>query len=252
MPRTLVLFAHPALEKSRVHRRLVRGLPGLAARTPGLTFRDLYEAYPDFDVDVEAEQALLLAHDLVVVQHPFYWYSTPALLKQWEDLVLEHGWAYGSRGRALEGKRWLSVITLGGGAGAYCRAGYNRYSVRELLRPLEQTARLCRMTFLPPYAVFGTHRLTDADIDREAERYAGLLAALAEDRVALDAPHDPPGPVPDFAPDNALLAAADVDALLAGATPDAVPNASPNAPANASSGAAPDATANGAPAGARA
>jgi glutathione-regulated potassium-efflux system ancillary protein KefG len=183
MPRTLVLFAHPALEKSRMHRRLVRDLPALAARTPGLTFHDLYEAYPDFDVDVAREQALLVAHDLIVVQHPFYWYSTPALLKQWEDLVLEHGWAYGSRGLALAGKRVLHVITLGGGAQAYRRGGYNRFTLRELLAPLDQTARLCRMTFLPPYAVFGTHGLDDSSVEREGVRYTRLIAALAADQV---------------------------------------------------------------------
>jgi glutathione-regulated potassium-efflux system ancillary protein KefG len=221
MPRTLVLFAHPALEKSRVHRRLVRGLPALAARTPGLTFHDLYEAYPDFDVDVAAEQARLAAHDLVVVQHPFYWYSAPALLKQWIDLVLEHGWAYGSRGRALDGKRWLTVLTLGGGAQAYCRGGYNRFTVRELLTPFEQTARLCRMRFLPPYAVFGTHRLADAEVEGEADRYGRLLAALAADAVAWPDPEDrpaecpPAGGPPAFAPDQQVLTGPDVDALLA-------------------------------------
>jgi glutathione-regulated potassium-efflux system ancillary protein KefG len=239
MPRTLVLFAHPALEKSRVHRRLVRDVPALAERTPGLTYRDLYEVYPDFDIDVEQEQALLLAHDLIVFQHPFYWYSTPALLKQWEDLVLEHGWAYGSRGRALEGKRVLSVITLGGSAEAYCRGGYNRFSLREFLAPQEQTARLCRMTYLPPYAVFGTHRLDDADVEREGARYGRLLAAFAADRV--DWPVDPRGPIecapgggaPGPAPGTQVLTGADVDALLADAAGDGVPNAGAAAAAGA-------------------
>jgi glutathione-regulated potassium-efflux system ancillary protein KefG len=173
MPRTLILFAHPALEKSRVHRRLVRNLPALAARTPGLTFRDLYEAYPDFDVDVAAEQALLAAHDLIVFQHPFYWYSTPALLKQWTDLVLEHGWAYGSQGHALDGKQWLTVLSLGGGAHAYQPGGYNRRTVRDFLAPQEQTARLCRMSFLPPYAVFGTHRMAAPTSSARARATSG-------------------------------------------------------------------------------
>lgn len=183
MARVLLLFAHPALEKSRVHRRLVREAPGL----PGVTFHDLYEAYPDFDVDVPREQELLLAHDLIVLQHPFFWYSTPPLVKQWEDLVLEHGWAYGSQGRALEGKRMLSLITAGGGSAAYEPEGYNRFTIRELLAPIEQTARLCRMEYLPPYVIFGTHRMTGEDIERAAERYRQLLLGLAEDRIDLAA-----------------------------------------------------------------
>lgn len=181
MARVLILFAHPALEKSRVHRRLIRSVPDL----PGITFHDLYEAYPDFDVDVPREQELLLAHDIVVLQHPFFWYSTPPLVKQWEDLVLEHGWAYGSKGVALRGKQLLSLITAGGGAAAYEHEGYNRFTIRELLAPIEQTASLCKMEYLPPYVIFGTHRLNEPQIEVEAERYRQLLADLHDGRIDL-------------------------------------------------------------------
>ena len=77
---------------------------------------DLYEAYPDFDIDVRREQELLAAHEVIVLQHPFYWYSAPALLKEWQDLVLEHGWAYGSGGTALRGKALLSAPSRPAGA----------------------------------------------------------------------------------------------------------------------------------------
>lgn len=182
MARVLILFAHPALERSRVHRRLIGRLPAL----PGLTFHDLYESYPTFDIDVRREQQLLLEHDLIIWQHPFFWYSTPALFKQWEDLVLEHGWAYGSTGTALAGKRVLSLITTGGAESAYQHEGYNRFTIRELLAPLEQTAFLCKLEYLPPYLIQGTHRLTDADIDQAAERYRLLLTYLHDDRLPID------------------------------------------------------------------
>ncbi|MCL4822358.1 MAG: NAD(P)H-dependent oxidoreductase [Vicinamibacteria bacterium] len=178
MARVLVLFAHPALEKSRVNRPLAG-----AARASGVTFHDLYEAYPDFDVDVGAEQQRLLDHDVIVLQHPFYWYQPPALVKQWLDLVLEHGWAYGTGGTALRGKRWLHAITTGGREAAYARDGFNRFTVRELLAPLEQTARLCGMEFLPPFVVHGTHRLETGAIAAAADEYAALLSALREGRV---------------------------------------------------------------------
>ena len=97
MARVLILFAHPSLERSRVHRRLLRALPDV----PEVTLHDLYEAYPRLDIDIAREQSLLLEHDVIVFQHPFYWYSTPPILKQWQDLVLEHGWAYGSKGIRL-------------------------------------------------------------------------------------------------------------------------------------------------------
>lgn len=183
MARILILFAHPALEKSRVHRRLIREVPDV----PGITFHDLYEEYPTFDVDVPREQELLLAHDLIVLQHPFFWYSTPPLVKQWEDLVLEHGWAYGSRGKALRDKQMLSLITAGGGASAYQREGYNGFTIRELLAPIEQTAKLCNMRYLPPYVIAGTHRMNDDDIEQAAQRYRQLLLLLRDDRIDLGA-----------------------------------------------------------------
>jgi glutathione-regulated potassium-efflux system ancillary protein KefG len=183
MARVLVEFAHPALERSRVHARLLAHLPSRA----DLTLNDLYEHYPDFDIDVRREQALLVEHDVIAFQHPFFWYSTPPLLKQWEDLVLEHGWAYGRSGTALRGKHALHIITAGGREEAYRHQGYNRFTMRELLAPLEQTAVLCGMTWVPPYVVHGTHRLTLPHIEDEARRYGELLTQLADDRLDLDA-----------------------------------------------------------------
>jgi glutathione-regulated potassium-efflux system ancillary protein KefG len=174
MARVLILFAHPALERSRVHRRLIAEIP----TGPDVTFHDLYEAYPRLDIDVEHEQKLLLEHDVIIFQHPFYWYSTPPILKQWQDLVLQHGWAYGSKGTALQGKTFLSAISAGAGEGAYCSAGYNRFTVRQLLAPVEQTAQLCGMRFLPPFVVFGTLGLTPEDIAQRSRSYRSLIEAL--------------------------------------------------------------------------
>jgi glutathione-regulated potassium-efflux system ancillary protein KefG len=183
MSRVLILFAHPALERSRVHRRLIERVREL----PGITFHDLYEAYPRFDIDVVDEQRLLLDHDLIILQHPFFWYSVPALIKQWEDLVLEHGWAYGTQGTALRGKRMLSAITTGGRADAYQHNGYNRFTIREFLAPIEQTARLCGMDYLPPFVVHGTHRMTNEEISSAAADYQALVEALRDDRFDFEA-----------------------------------------------------------------
>lgn len=181
--RVLIVFVHPALEHSRINRVMADAVRDV----PGCTFHDLYERYPDFDVDVAAEQELLLGHDVVVFQHPFYWYSAPPLLKQWQDLVLRHGWAYGSRGTALAGKIAMHVITTGGGPTAYSPGGHNHYTIPEFLRPLERTATLCRMTWLPPYAAQGTHRMTPAEAAAHAAHYQRLIEALRDDRVDLSA-----------------------------------------------------------------
>ncbi len=178
----LVLFAHPNIRKSRVNRALVESLRGV----DGVTVNDLYERYPDFDIDVQREQHLLETHDFVVFQHPFYWYSTPSILKEWQDLVLEHGWAYGHDGNALRGKVLLSAITAGGSEEAYGTDGGNQLSVSKLLAPIAQTAALCGMEYLPPFVVYGTHLLTDDGIGRHAKDYRRLIKALRNGRVSGD------------------------------------------------------------------
>jgi glutathione-regulated potassium-efflux system ancillary protein KefG len=183
MRRVLVLFAHPVLERSRVNRRLADAIRGLE----GVTFRDLYELYPNFSIDVQAEQEQLLAHDVIVFQHPFYWYSCPAILKEWQDLVLEHGWAYGVGGTQLRGKVTLNAITTGGPATAYRKGGYNRFTVRELLTPWDQTAYLCGMKFLAPFVVHGSLRVVgDDDLATHRANYVRVIEALRDERVDLE------------------------------------------------------------------
>jgi glutathione-regulated potassium-efflux system ancillary protein KefG len=149
-----------------------------AAGVPGVTVHDLYETYPDLDIDVRAEQERLLAHDVLVLQCPFFWYSVPPIVKQWFDLVLEHGWAYGREGTALAGKRAAMAISAGGGQQAYGPEGRNRYTFAEFLRPVEATMRLCGMAWTPPFIVAGTHRLGAPDIAAAAAQYADWLRAF--------------------------------------------------------------------------
>jgi glutathione-regulated potassium-efflux system ancillary protein KefG len=182
--RILVLFAHPVLERSRVNRRLLDGIRDLA----GVTVHDLYEAYPALELNVRREQALLVEHEVIVFQHPFYWYSTPAILKEWQDLVLEHGWAYGSQGTQLQGKLTLNVVSTGGPAEAYRAGGYNRFTVRQLLAPYDQTALLCGMRFLAPFVVHGSlFVLSPEQAEPYVKAYRMLLEALRDDRVDLEA-----------------------------------------------------------------
>lgn len=186
MRKILLQLVHPAYERSRANRALIDAVRDLE----GVTFRDLYETYPDFMIDVAREQELLGAHDVVVFQHPMFWYSSPALLKEWQDLVLAYGYAYGEGGTALAGKAWLSSITAGGTRDAYCAGGANRFSVRSLLRPIEQTARLCHMFYLPPFVTFGANvTMSAANRDRVARAFRAHLEALRDEQCNLEQCH---------------------------------------------------------------
>lgn len=176
------MFAHPALHKSRVNRILIESAQNLE----DVTFHNLYEAYPEFDIDVQEEQKLLVQHDLIILHHPFYWYSTPAILKEWQDLVLEHNWAYGSKGKTLRGKKILTVTTTGGSEAAYQKDGYNRHTIRQLLAPIEQTARLCGMDYLPPFVIHGTHSMKTESILEHANDYRRTLIGLRDGTIDLE------------------------------------------------------------------
>lgn len=175
MNNILILFAHPRFENSRTNRALLAGIRELEC----VTIHDLYEQYPDFNVDVARERELLLMHQIVVWHYPLYLYGAPAIIKQWMDLVLEHGWAHGQGSYNLDSKRIFTTITTGGTRASYARGGFNRYTIAELLYPLEQATHLCRMTWLPPFVVQGTYRLTDEMLAELAEQYRQVLLNLA-------------------------------------------------------------------------
>ncbi|MFJ9418923.1 NAD(P)H-dependent oxidoreductase [Streptomyces sp. NPDC101227] len=186
--RTLIVLAHPDLAASRNNAALAA-----AARTePGVTVHDLYAAYPDLRIDVAHEQRLLRAHDRIVLQFPFYWYSAPPLLKAWMDEVLAYGFAYGSSGTALRGKTLRVATTAGGAEHLYRPGGVNRFPVRDLLLPFDATAHLTGMRYAEPFVVHGVRELTDLELAEAGDRYRAVLrgeeVAAAEFRST--------GPVP--------------------------------------------------------
>lgn len=180
MSRILVLFAHPNQSQSKVNVPMAR----MAGDTDGVTCVDLYAEYPRFKIDVAREQERLLEHDVIVMQFPFYWYSTPALLKEWQDLVLEFGFAYGRDGDKLAGKRLLPAITAGGAEHAYSAQGTNHFPIRTLLTPLEQTANLCQMHYLPPLVLFAALSASADDrVQQHVQLYRRLLEGLRDDTL---------------------------------------------------------------------
>ena len=179
----LILFAHPAMQKSRVNKRLIEPL----SNVEGVTFHDLYDSYPDLYIDVEREKSLLLENDIIIFHHPFYWYSSPAIIKEWQDLVLEFGFAYGPGGTALEGKIMMNVISAGASRNAYTREGHNKYSIREFLRPFEQTANLCHMKYLPPFVLHDAMNINvNLDLQFYSELLRNMLTLLMNNKIDVD------------------------------------------------------------------
>jgi glutathione-regulated potassium-efflux system ancillary protein KefG len=172
----LVILSHPALQRSRVNATLAE-----AVRTrPDVTVHDLYRTYPDFLIDVEAEQKKLICHQLIVLQYPMYWYATPALLKEWCDTVLLHGFAFGRDGTKLHGKTLMVAMTTGGDRDAYHPAGMNRFTITELLRPMEATAYLCGLSWAEPFVVHDALHLDAEARAAVARAYDARISALVK------------------------------------------------------------------------
>ncbi|UII55863.1 NAD(P)H-dependent oxidoreductase [Cytobacillus spongiae] len=166
--KTLVLIAHPQLSSSVVNKAWKYRL----LQEEAITVHDLYEQYPDGKINMEREQQLLSSHDRIVFQFPFYWYSSPSILKEWQDVVLTYGWAYGSEGTKLKGKEFMLAISTGGPQAAYQAGGFNRYSMSELTKPFQAMANLTGMHFLPSYTLQGVRTLTSEQIKESAEQLA--------------------------------------------------------------------------------
>lgn len=179
--RVLIYFIHPKTHKSRLNSAMLQAVEGIEH----VTVRKLYDLYPDFFIDVKAEQRQLEEHDVIVWQHPFYWYSAPPMLKEWIDLVMEHGFAFGNEGNALKGKKVLTATTTGGRQEAYRKQGRNNFTMRQLLAPFEQTVNQCKMTYLPPFIVHGSLLIDEERIRKAAEDYKKIIISL-RDKIFSD------------------------------------------------------------------
>ena len=181
-PTTLVIHAHPRPG----HSVITRDLLSVFNAAPDAHCRSLYDLYPDFDIDIAAEQQALQEADLVVWLAPVHWYGMPSLLKHWVDQVLQHGWAYGPGGTALHGKTAWWVCSAGAPAQAYGPGGAHQRPFADFVAPVEQTARYCGMHWLPPFVVHGGHQTPAGQRAAQAQalelawqQHLGQLAAMA-------------------------------------------------------------------------
>jgi len=186
MSKTLILFFHPDLGRSRAN----VALAGAALRLSNVEVIDLYSLYPDGRIDADKEVARLLSADRIVLQFPIQWYSTPPLLKAWQDAVLTRMYYihYETEGRLLEGKPLLVVATAGNVPEAYAPAGANKFTMAELLRPLEATAHRCGLPWQPPLLVYRADKLDDLSLHVAGRDYVAMLETW---RMASEPADDP-------------------------------------------------------------
>ncbi|MCP4292311.1 MAG: glutathione-regulated potassium-efflux system ancillary protein KefG [bacterium] len=179
----LINIFHPRMEQSRGNKAMMDA----AKELPNVTVRNLYEEYPDFKIDVAKEQKLLLENDVIVFQHPLFWLSSPALLKEWQDTVLEKGFAFPpGQGDKLAGKIWQTAVTAGGPTEGYTKEGPFQADFEDILIPFRLTATYSSMQWQPAFAICSVmaeddqwmRAITAEELDAEAARYKALLQSF--------------------------------------------------------------------------
>lgn len=177
--KTLIIIAHPHIEDSLINKRWIEELEKYSEQ---YTIHQLYKVYPSEQIDVHAEQQLIEQHDHIVFQFPLYWFSTPPLLKKWQDEVLTYGWAYGSKsGYKVGGKKVTLAVSVGADEREYAYNEKYKYTLKELLRPLELTFEYIHADYCPFFAYYGIERNSTPEwIERSVPLYLQFLEEFSK------------------------------------------------------------------------
>lgn len=179
MKNVLVISGHPCLKNSVANKTI---LDEIAKNCPEVEIRKIDELYPDCNFDVKAEQAAFEKADIVVFQYPTHWYGVPGILKLYIDKVMEHGWAYGSKGTALEGKIFIASTTMGVIDSAYSAGGIMGHTIEEFNYGIEGFAKNCKMDYKKLFSIGGAMCIPGVTSD---EQKAALIEKLKKHAATI-------------------------------------------------------------------
>jgi glutathione-regulated potassium-efflux system ancillary protein KefG len=174
MNNTLLLVGHPNLDSSVFNVALINAVKDLP---------HVHVHYIAEHVDVAKEQELLLQYQHIVVQSPFYWYSVSAQTKNYIEKVFAFGFAMGAAYK-LTGKKFYLALTTAGLEEFYQHGGLNKYTMAELLKPMERTFEYCKASL---NGIFVLHNakavenggISKEDLDTKIAAYKKMLQELA-------------------------------------------------------------------------
>lgn len=170
MKNILVIAGHPELSRSIGNKTILEELEKHYG--DAIEIRRLCDLYPDYKIDIKAEQEALVRADVIVLQYPVFWYNVPALLKKWMDDVFQHGFSHGSKGKALHGKKFLLSFTTGADEKVYKEV--LAHDIPDLMPPFMETAALCGMEWVDPVYSYGVKNHPLMGSDNESARKIGI------------------------------------------------------------------------------
>lgn len=175
--KTLVIVTHPKMKESLINKRWVEELNKFPEK---YTVHQLYENYPDEIIDIKKEQELIEAYDKIIFQFPFYWFSSPSLLKKWLDEVLLYGWAYGSKsGFKVGGKKIALAISAGVDDEDFNASGKYRHTIKEFTIPFELSFEYIKADYQKPFVYYGMeHNPSPEWIEKSVPQYLDFIDNL--------------------------------------------------------------------------
>mgnify|MGYP000135852355 CR=1 FL=1 len=160
MKNILIISGHTDLNDSVANKAIIEETLRLL---PHAKVVYLDKLYPDFKIDVKAEQEKLENADIIVLQFPFFWYSMPSIMQRWIEETFKHGWSHGRTGDKLKGKKVIVSLTTGAPASMYRKNEGAEHDMGEYLLPIVATCKLCQMDYLGHVLTGGVSYQTRTD-----------------------------------------------------------------------------------------
>lgn len=186
MGKILVVCGHPDYRRSFANRHILDEFHRIVPHAEIIYLDALYK---DFIIDVKREQRRLKDPDTLVFEFPFWWYGAPSLTHRYMEAVFTHGFAYGTQGKALEGKKFILSFTTGASEDAYTPEGYQHVTIEQLMPPFLAMVNLTGMDWRGKIVSYGMALIDPANMKQrdeiitKAKHHAIRLAALAEGEV---------------------------------------------------------------------
>jgi len=166
-----MILAHPNIEES-IGNKIISNI---IAQQKNTEVRHLDQLYPDFKIDIKTEQEALLSAETIVFQYPLFWYSTPAILKEWIDQVFQYGFAFGANSYNLEGKKIILSFTIGSPT-----TDYPQDIIDKITFHLKGLSQYCKMDFLGVLFCNDINNYTDGAKEKAIDRSNSQAEKLIE------------------------------------------------------------------------
>jgi len=130
-----------------------------------ITFRDLYQDYPDFHIQPFRERKRIVEYDRIIFHFPIIWFGLPPLLKLWIDEVFDMRWISESGINILSGKDALIITSVGGRESNYTQEGKYGTGVEELLSGLKVSLHVNNINLKKIHIIYNADNLNETELN---------------------------------------------------------------------------------------